>query len=177
MVQGKIRSRIGFKNTRNGLLVENRRCLEESMTQEPVVPMSNFDLIDAASALAIKNFRGVFMRDQLPKQPKRVETGIINLDNSSGEGTHWVAYAIDPRGIVYFDSYGLAPPREFMRYISTMNHSAPIFYSTLPTEQLNDPPICGREVLNVLAEISKFPSKPPHLVVNEYTSGRLLENQ
>lgn len=167
MVQGKIRSRIGFKNTRNGLLV---------------VPMSNFDLIDAASALAIKNFRGVFMRDQLPKQPKRVETGIINLDNSSGEGTHWVAYAIDPRGIVYFDSYGLAPPREFMRYITTRNHSVPIFYSTLPTQQLNDPPICGREVLNVLAEISlkSFgfpPRKPPHIVVNEYTSGRLLENQ
>ena len=85
-----------------------------------MTPLSNFDLIDAAKKLAIKNFRGVFMKDQLPKQPKRVETGIINLDNSSGEGTHWVAYAIDPRGIVYFDSYGLAPPKEFMRYIKTI---------------------------------------------------------
>jgi hypothetical protein len=143
--------------------------------------MSNFDLIDAASALAIKNFRGVFMRDQLPKQPKRVETGIINLDNSSGSGTHWVAYAIDPRGIVYFDSYGLAPPSEFMRYInsSTNLKEFPIFYSTLPTQRLNDPPICGREVLNVLSEISLksfgFPRKPPHLVVNEYTSGKFRE--
>jgi len=132
--------------------------------------MSNFDLIDAVKSLSIKNFRGVFMRDQLPTAPMKNETGIINLDNSSGEGTHWVAYAIDPRGIVYFDSYGLAPPKEFMKYIS--NVSSPIFYSTLPTQQLNDPPICGREVLNVLAEISRFPRKPPQVVVYEYTSGQ-----
>jgi len=65
------------------------------------------------------------MKDQLPTKPNNVETGIINLDNASGEGTHWVAYAIDPRGIVYFDSYGLAPPKEFMRYISKF--STPIF--------------------------------------------------
>ena len=51
------------------------------------------------------------MKDQLPRKPNNIETGIINLDNSSGPGTHWVAYAIDPRGIVYFDSYGLAPPK------------------------------------------------------------------
>ena len=116
------------------------------------------------------------MRDQLPKIPNSVETGIINLDNSAGSGTHWVAYAIDPRGIVYFDSYGLAPPKEFMQYISKLK-GIPVFYSTLPTQQLNDPPICGREVLNVLAEISRFPNKLPHIVVNEYTSAKFLENQ
>ena len=121
------------------------------------------------------------MRDQLRRNPNNVETGIINLDNSDGPGTHWVAYVIDPRGIVYFDSYGLPPPREFMRYCklkhSSNFSSTPIFYSTLPTQQLNDPPICGREVLNVLAEISRFPQKSPHIVVNEYTSRKRLENQ
>ena len=154
MVQGK-----RLTNTGNGLL-------------EKIRPMSNFDLIDAVKSLSIKNFRGVFMRDQLPLKPMKNETGIINLDNSNGEGTHWVAYAIDPRGIVYFDSYGLAPPKEFMKYISTKSSSVPIFYSTLPTQRLNDPPICGREVLNVLAEISRFPRKPPQVVVYEYTSGQ-----
>ena len=171
MVQGGIRSRIGLKNTRNGLLVGNFSSFNASVS-----PMSNFDLIDAAKALSIKNFRGVFMKDQLPKNSNNVETGIINLDNSSGSGTHWVAYAIDPRGIVYFDSYGLAPPKEFMRYINSKKNSIPVFYSTLPTQQLNDPPICGREVLNVLAEISLKSSKPPHVVVNEYTSGKFMSH-
>ena len=161
MVQGK-----RTKNTRNSLL---------TIVQEPVVPMSNFDLIDAAKKLSLKNFRGVFMTNELPKTPNEVETGIINLDNSSGSGTHWVAYAIDPRGIVYFDSYGLAPPKEFMRYISKLPTG--VFYSTLPTQKLNDPPICGREVLNILAEISRFPKKKPHVIVNEYTSRKFLENQ
>ena len=64
------------------------------------------------------------MKDLLPTHPNDVETGIINLDDASGEGTHWVAYAIDPRAIVYFDSYGLATPKEFMRYVS--NFSIPI---------------------------------------------------
>ncbi len=131
-----------------------------------ISPMSNFDLIDAAKKLKIKQFRGVFMRDQLPKQPNNTETGIINLDQNSGPGTHWVAYAIDPRGIIYFDSYGLAPPKEFLHYVS--NNTAPIWYSTLPTQTLTDPPICGREVLNVLNAISRS-TKPPHKVVHEYT--------
>jgi hypothetical protein len=143
-----------------------------------LVPLSNFDLLDAANKLELAHFRGVFMRDQLPKRPNRVETGIINLDNSTGAGTHWVAYAIDPRAIVYFDSYGLAPPIEFNKYVSTM--SAPVYYSTLPTQQRDDPPICGREVLNVLAAISlksfTFPWKPPHVVVNEYTSEQFNNN-
>ncbi len=62
--------------------------------------MSNFDLLDAAKKLNLKNFRGVFMRDQLLIQPNNTETGIINLNENSGPGTHWVGYAIDPRIII-----------------------------------------------------------------------------
>ena len=109
------------------------------------------------------------MKDQLPPQPNDVETGIINFDDASGPGTHWVAYAIVPRAIVYFDSYGLAPPKYFMRYIQRLKY--PIFYSTLPTQQLNDPPRCDNEVLSVLDAISSS-KKPPHQVVNQYISGR-----
>ena len=42
------------------------------------------------------------MKDQLPTKPMKIETGIINLDNSNGEGTHWVAYVNNPRAIVSF---------------------------------------------------------------------------
>jgi hypothetical protein len=108
------------------------------------------------------------MRDQLPKQPNNIETGIINLDKNFGSGTHWVGYAIDPRGIIYFDSYGLAPPKEFLEYVSNMQ-STPVWYSTLPTQTLTDPTICGREVLNVLDAVAKS-TKPHHKVVHEYTA-------
>ncbi len=45
-----------------------------------IVPLSNFDLLNAVERLNIKNFRGDFVRDQLPKQPNNTDTGIINLD-------------------------------------------------------------------------------------------------
>ena len=45
------------------------------------------------------------MRDKLPKQPFHTERAIINLDNSSGPGTHWVAYKKCGKSVTYFDSF------------------------------------------------------------------------
>ena len=41
--------------------------------------------------LGIKYLRGIYSRDRLPKKIKK-ECGIINLDDISGPGTHWVCY-------------------------------------------------------------------------------------
>ena len=132
--------------------------------------MTNLDLLAAVSARQIKHFRGVFMKDKLPAKPRIPETGIINLDDHTGPGTHWTCYGITPSSIVYFYSYGLSPPREFKLYISSSRalKNVPIWYSTLPTQTLTDPPICGREVLNVLTVISNS-SLPIHKAVHEYT--------
>ncbi len=32
------------------------------------------------------------MKDSLPKNPLLNESGIVNVDVSSGSGTHWVCY-------------------------------------------------------------------------------------
>ena len=55
-----------------------------------------------------KGFRGVFTSDLLPKNIKKFENGIINLDISSGKGTHWVCYYNDPKYkyVEYFDPFG-----------------------------------------------------------------------
>ena len=58
------------------------------------------------------------MRDELRgKKPWKIELGIVNLDRSSGHGTHWVAYS-KRRGntVFFFDSYGLRPPPELTQY-------------------------------------------------------------
>lgn len=62
------------------------------------------------------------MLDSLPTtKPWKNECGIVNLDSSSGSGTHWVAY--NKRGvnnIHYFDSFGdLQPPKEIINYLGT----------------------------------------------------------
>lgn len=57
------------------------------------------------------------MRNKLPKIIKKHETGIINLDDEAGEGTHWVAYVKHDKNIIYFDSFGnLRPPSEVITY-------------------------------------------------------------
>ena len=80
-------------------------------------PLSNFELIDAAKKLKIKNFRGVFVRDELPKRPRDAECGILNLDDSNGTGTHWTAWFKNGSRKLYFDSYGLTPPIELVEYL------------------------------------------------------------
>lgn len=58
------------------------------------------------------------MRDNLPKKPYKNECGIVNLDISSGLGTHWVAYFKKDKNAEYFDSFGnLQPPLEILKYL------------------------------------------------------------
>ena len=54
----------------------------------PNKPLSNLDIIDAAKKLSLYGFRGVFLRETLPKKVKLNECGILNLYSSSGDGTH-----------------------------------------------------------------------------------------
>ena len=60
-------------------------------------------------------FNGVYSRDNLPK----IKDGayVINLDDSSDIGTHWVAlYAIN--NVTYFDSFGVEHiPKEIRTFI------------------------------------------------------------
>lgn len=70
--------------------------------------------------MQIPNFRGIYMRDTLPKKILSYERGIINLDNSNGPGTHWTAYKKAKNQVVYFDSFGnLRPPLEVMQYFES----------------------------------------------------------
>jgi len=66
------------------------------------------------------------LRDTLPKKPKRNECAIMNLDDTSGDGTHWVAWFKRGDKKWYFDSFGLSPPTELNNYLG---------YVLYPTEQ------------------------------------------
>ena len=49
-------------------------------------------MIDAAKRLSLSGFRGVLLRDTLPRKAKLNECGNLNLDSSSGDGTPWVMW-------------------------------------------------------------------------------------
>lgn len=59
------------------------------------------------------------MRNALPRRPRLNESGIINLDNFDGPGTHWTAYKKIRNKVYWFDSFGdLAPPLEVISYFN-----------------------------------------------------------
>ena len=44
--------------------------------------------MDAAKKLSLYGFRGVFLRDTIPRKAKVNDCRILNLDSSSGDDTH-----------------------------------------------------------------------------------------
>ena len=61
-------------------------------------------------------FNGVYSRDNLPK----IKDGayIINLDEYSDIGTHWVALHVNNDNVTYFDSFGVEHiPKEIKTFI------------------------------------------------------------
>ena len=57
----------------------------------PNKPLSNLEIIDATKKPSLIGFR-VFFTDTHPKKAKLNEFGILNLDSSSDDGTHWVMW-------------------------------------------------------------------------------------
>ena len=57
------------------------------------------------------------MRDTLRTKTKLNECGILNLDSSSGDGTHWVMWLKKDKDKFYFDNYGVQPPIELFAYV------------------------------------------------------------
>ena len=63
-------------------------------------------------------FNGVYSRDNLPN---KIEDGayVINLDEYSDIGTHWVALYVSNNDVTYFDSFGVEHiPKEMKKFIN-----------------------------------------------------------
>ena len=87
----------------------------------PDKPLTNFDLLNYIKELHIPDFRGVFMRDNLPKLPHQNECGIVNFNTSLEPGSHWVAYFKKDQNRIYFDSYGQITLNEIQKYLKKEN--------------------------------------------------------
>ena len=73
--------------------------------------LTDLDLCKLIDQYGIKNFNGVFSKDQIPKQLKEGYY-IINLQNhDSGNGTHWTCFLVTNNGLnIYFDSFNSVAP-------------------------------------------------------------------
>ena len=86
------------------------------------------------------------MRDELKGKVGENECIILNIDDSSGDGTHWTCL-FNKNGIcLYFDSYGFEPPIEVRKYYNG-------YYNTFKIQTPKEV-ICGHYCIYVLYKLS-----------------------
>ena len=72
-------------------------------------------------------FNGVYSRDNLPDEIKD-GAYVVNLDEYSDIGTHWIALYVNNKTVTYFDSFGVEHvPKEVKILINNKSIMANIF--------------------------------------------------
>ena len=98
----------------------------------PPHPLTNFEI--EANYQNEPRFNGVYSRDNLSKSIKN-EANVINLDEYSDIGTHWISLHVNNKTATYFDSFGVEHiPKE-------INNKSII--ATIFRIQAHDSVICG----------------------------------
>ena len=88
-------------------------------------PLTDFEIIKYYENEP--RFNGVYSRDNLPNKNKD-GAYVINLDEHSDIGTHWIALYGRNNDITYFDSFGVEHiPKEIIKFIGHRNVIANIF--------------------------------------------------
>lgn len=81
---------------------------------------TNLEVDKMANNLKIPNYRGCMMMDELRNiKPNDCECAVINLQSSSKNGSHWVAYYKKYNNKYYFCSYGGPIPVGIKNYLGS----------------------------------------------------------
>ena len=76
-------------------------------------------------------FNGVYSKDNLPERKSvkiKDEAYIINLDEYSDIGTHWITLYVQNNNVIYFDSFEVEQiPKEIKKFIGNKNTKTNIF--------------------------------------------------
>ena len=95
----------------------------------PLHPLTNFEIKKYYENEPRSN--GVFSRYNLPEcsfTETKDGTYIINLDEYSDIGIHWVALHVNDNNVTYFDSFGVEHiPKETKAFIKNKNIKTNIF--------------------------------------------------
>ena len=88
----------------------------------PPHPLTNFEIIKYCEYESRSN--GFYSRDNLPNKTKG-GAYVINLDEYSDIGTHWIALYVKNNDITYFYSFGAEHiPKEIKEFINRPSSSA-----------------------------------------------------
>lgn len=102
----------------------------------------------------VKGFKGTLAKDQFIGTIKPLECGVVNLDDSTGPGTHFTCYYNSPKNehVYYFDTYGIVPPEQIKAYL--LSSGKKIAWNTTQYQPIAST-LCGYYCVFVLKELAK----------------------
>ena len=136
--------------------------------------LTNFDILKYVETLKIPRFRGVFMRDELPKKIKSEECGIMNFNTHEEIGSHWVCYVKKHDNRIYFDSYGQITPLEIQKYLKNkreFKNNISVIERNTDIVQKPNTTVCGHLCLLVLTSLMREQLSYQE-VLNQLNDGR-----
>jgi hypothetical protein len=123
---------------------------------------------ELANRMGIKNFNGVFSKDELIK-PK-LGSYVINIMDSIDKfgndlpGSHYVAVYIDKNKTYYFDSFSMVPPLEIINFMELRNK--PIYRNNVELQAINSI-MCGYFSLYIIYGLYK--GRDYNEILNDFT--------
>jgi hypothetical protein len=96
--------------------------------------LSNVQLSNIAKKNGIR-LNAIVCKDELYHIKPKLGFYIFNLDNSSGDGTHWVCGQIKPKYSIYVDPFGVYPPTEIQDFLQAGHRS--IMMNNTQIENIN----------------------------------------
>lgn len=107
-------------------------------------------------------FKGVFPSDKIPQLNKLRSYAILNLDNSSQSGSHWIAVALVNKDLIVYDSFG----RDHVKIIPNLKEQfrGRIKNTDRDSEQKKHEKNCGQRSLAFLVFLQKFGVKNAMLI-------------
>ena len=120
--------------------------------------LTNFDILNYVKTLQIPNFRGVFMKDELPKTINPLECGIMDFNTHNQPGSHWVCYVKRRTTRIYFDSFGQITPLEMQKYLKSkweFENGTPAIERNTDIVQTPNTFVCGQLCLFVLTSLMR----------------------
>ncbi len=79
--------------------------------------LSNFDIEDICGMIGVP-LHGVYSKDELTDIEPLIGCYVVNLEDSTEGGSHWVAVVINESYVSYFDSFAVRPSDDVKEFIS-----------------------------------------------------------
>lgn len=111
----------------------------------------------------IDNFGGVFAKDELASRGQAGRRYIINMQNHTGGGTHWVYLdTTNPKHFYYCDSFGVIPPTEVVDFAK--RYHARLTSNTTDMQSYHSD-ACGWYCLYMMAQMQR--GRKMNAIVNQ----------